>query len=119
MTEDTAIDTSRPHVSALLWADILGKPFRDHDHPIESNDVKKTRGRPRKLVNQIGGKQTHKMSDDEPEFRNLLPSSIHKIVMDYKEYIQEGNTPKFALDEICKLYRIPYAQAFNICADSY
>jgi hypothetical protein len=117
MTEDTAIDTSRPHVSALLWADILGKPFQDHENPI-STEVK-TRGRPRKVVNKVGAKRTHKMSDDEPEFRNLLPSSIHKIVLDYKEYIQEGSSPKIALENICKLYRIPYAQAFNICADEY
>ena len=119
MSEDTSIAISpiqeKPHVSALLWEDILGTPFKPHTETIDGE--KKTRGRPRKHVPTNDGKVLHQVSDAEPETRNLLPSTIHKIILDYKEYVQEGMKPKAALDEICKLYRVPYGQAFNILAD--
>ena len=106
------IEVCRPHVSALLWDSILGTPFKPN---LESDVMKKTRGRPRKNMN----KNTHKMSDAEPEIRNLLPSTIRKIIADYKEYVQEGVTPKQALENVCNLYRVSYAQTFNICVDEY
>jgi hypothetical protein len=104
---------ARPHVSALLWEDLLKKPF---EVTTEYTPIK-TRGRPRKYLPTTVGKHDHKMSDEESDVRNLLPSSIEKLIMDYKEYVQEGKTPKQALDEVCKLYRVPYGQAFNICVD--
>jgi hypothetical protein len=101
----------RPHVSALLWESVLGVPFE-----LRKEDVK-TRGRPRKYLPIIEGQEDHKLSDVEPELRQLLPMTIHKIILDYKEYVEEGLTPKLALEEVCKLYSIPYGQAFNIVVD--
>ena len=99
-----------PHVSALLWDSIVGIPF-------QIDEVKKTRGRPRKLVETNIERTTHQMGDSEPETRNLLHTTVHKIILDYKEYVEEGMSPRLALEEVCKLYRVPYAQAFNICVD--
>lgn len=107
----------RPHVSALLWESILKKPFELR--PGIPGEVKKTRGRPRKYFPKVEGVHRHKMNDEEPDSRNLLPATIKKLTLDFKEYLQEGKIPREALDEICKLYRIPYAQAFNICVDCY
>lgn len=103
------------HVSALLWEDLLGTPFI----PIpEVADQPKTRGRPRKYgLPVIEGLNKHTMSDEELDTRQLLPNTIDSLILDYKEYVQEGKRPKEALDLICELYRIPYAHAFNICAD--
>lgn len=106
--------TERPHVSALLWDSILKTPFE-----LRHEDVVKTRGRPRKDQKVETGTISHKMGDVEPQNRQLLQSTIHKIELDFKEYLQEGTTPKEALENICKLYRIPYGQAFNICSDVY
>lgn len=114
MSEEATAITPRPSVSALLWEDLLGTKFQPH----AETDVKKTRGRPRKIFN-VGSKRTHKMSDAEPETRNLLSATEHKLMLDFKEYVQEGASPRDALDQVCRLYRVPYAQAFNICADSY
>jgi hypothetical protein len=106
--ENNNIDASKPHVSALIWESILGTSYHA-DHP----EIKKTRGRPRKET----AKNVHKMSDEEPENRNLLKSTERKIILDYREYVQEGIPPIKAIEIICDLYRVPYAQVFNICAD--
>jgi hypothetical protein len=107
-----ATDTDKSHVSALIYDTILGVPFvRD---PVK---VTKTRGRPRKYFAPIEGHQTIKVSDEESDNRQLLHDTTEKIIMDYKEYVEEGMSPRDALKTVSELYRIPYGQAFNICAD--
>jgi hypothetical protein len=73
------------------------------------------RGRPRKYHPQIENKRSHTLSDSEREIRTLMPITKHKIVLDFKEYLEENFTPKKALEEICNLYNITYFQAFGIC----
>jgi hypothetical protein len=110
MSENNISHEQTPHVSALLWETILGTSF-------EVKEVAKTRGRPRRLVQSNDGKHIHKLGDNDPEVRNLLPNSIKNLIEDYKEYVYEGLTPKQALEEVCKLYRVPYGYAFNLCSD--
>ena len=98
--------------SNFSW-ETLGK-VSDLNKPI---DVVKTRGRPRKDIPLVEG--AHKLSDVEPELQKLVPSTIHKIILDFKEYIQEGVIPRVAFENIGELYQISYAQAFSICEDSY
>jgi hypothetical protein len=108
-------EAARPHVSALLWEDLLGTPFTPNPQVAEQP---KTRGRPRKYgLPVVEGLNKHTMSDEELDTRNLLQNTIDSLILDYKEYVQEGKKPKEALVLIGELYRIPYAQAFNICAD--
>ena len=109
MSENNISQEQTPHVSALLWESILGTPF-------EVKEVK-TRGRPRRIVQSNDGKHIHKLGDNDPEVRQLLPASVKNLIEDYKEYVFEGLTPKHALEEVCKLYRVPYGYAFNLCAD--
>jgi hypothetical protein len=59
------------------------------------------------------------MEDNEDkvmDIRYLLPITKHKIVLDFKEYLEENWVPKKALEKICELYKITYFQAYNICA---
>jgi len=110
-----SVEASRPHVSALLWEDLLGTPFTPNPQVAEQP---KTRGRPRKYgLPVVEGLNKHAMGDEELDTRQLLPNTIDSLILDYKEYVQEGKKPKEALDLICELYRIPYSQAFNICVD--
>ena len=109
ISQEQATQEQAPHVSALLWESILATPFEVKEG--------KTRGRPRRLVQSNDGKHIHKLGDNDPEVRNLLPNSIKNLIEDYKEYVQEGLTPKLALEEVAKLYRVPYGYAFNLCAD--
>jgi hypothetical protein len=79
----------------------------------------KTKGRPRKYFPEVVNKRTHTLGDSEPDLRNLLPMTERKIILDFREYLEEGKTPKQALDFICDLYKITYFQAFGICEKEY
>lgn len=98
--------------SNFSW-ETLGK-VSELNRPI---DVVKTRGRPRKDIPLVEG--AHKLSDVEPILQKLTPLTIHTIILDFKEYIQEGVVPRVAFENISSLYQISYAQAFSICEDSY
>ena len=97
MSENNISQEQTPHISALLWESILGTPFKVKEEV-------KTRGRPRRLVQSNDGKHVHKLGDNDPEVRQLLPASVKNLIEDYKEYVFEGLTPKQALEEVCKLY---------------
>ena len=79
----------------------------------------KTKGRPRKYFPEVVNKRTHTLGDSEPDLRSLLPMTERKIILDFREYLEEGKTPKQALDFICDLYKITYFQAFGICEKEY
>lgn len=107
-------DASELTVSALIWESVFKTPFQS-----DQRTFKRSRGRPKKHVPIIDGKTVHKLGDEELDARSLIPSSIHKLILDFKEYIEEGKSPKEALELVSELYKIPYVQAFNICADEY
>ena len=77
------------------------------------------RGRPRKYLPCDEHKHTHNMGDNERDrdLKTLRPITKHKIILDFKEYLEEGCVPKKALESICELYGITYFQAFTICED--
>jgi len=104
---------NKPHVSALIFESVLGVPFQVK----EVTKTVKVRGRPRKQQPDQVGFTTVKISDEETDNRQLLPDTIDKLRADYREYVEEGLKPLKALEEVAKLYRVPYNQAFNLCAD--
>jgi len=109
------VDQPTQHVSALLWETLIGTPYVPK---AEFDEPPKARGRPRKHgLPEFVGVNNHVLSDEEVDTRNLKQSSIDMLIVDYKEYVTEGKTPKQALEEVSKLYRVPYGQAFNLCAD--
>ena len=58
---------------------------------IEPLPQPKTRGRPKKH-NIVRPDNVHTISsgDKEPETRFLRPVSVHKIILDFNEYVSEG-----------------------------
>ena len=107
-----------PHpVSALVW-----EQFNDKlGHSCKLERVKRTRGRPRKhnLPPPLEGTLSVKISDVEGKEQSLTYEISRKLILDFKEYLEEGLAPRYALDEVCKLYDVSYVQAFNLCADEY
>ena len=76
----------------------------------------KPRGRPRKYIQNVENCHRHTLGDNELEVRSLLPITKYKIVLDFKEYMEENWVPKKALEKICELYNITYFQAYGICS---
>ena len=96
------------------------------EHVIEDEEVeavivpvKKPRGRPRKdrheKIQSEVGKIVHVMEDDAINFKTILPDTIHKIKLDFKEYLEEGLSITTAIKMITTLYKIPYQPAHRIC----
>ena len=81
----------------------------------EKPNFTRPRGRPRKHFSMVENLHTHTLEDSDRDIRILMPMTKHKIILDFKEYLEEGSTPKTALENICKLYNITYFQAFSIC----
>lgn len=109
-------ETETPNQSALLTDLLFNKISKAHEnlHGID----KRGRGRPKKHnIPEVVGKQHHKMSDEEEPVRTLTFQTQRKIQLDYREFAAEGYRPKDAIEKLCELYKIPYSQAFNICAD--
>jgi hypothetical protein len=82
-------------------------------------EFSRPRGRPRKYIPNVDNCRRHTMEDNEDkvmDIRYLLPITKHKIILDFKEYLEENWVPKKALEKICELYKITYFQAYNICA---
>jgi hypothetical protein len=119
MTEPTnvTIEQDRPHVSSLIWESILAKPFEVR------TTIKnpKQRGRPRKdqLPVQEVGVISNILSDKDRKAVVCDKATLFKIELDFKEYIEEGMSPKTALETLVNLYNLPYAYLFNALSDSY
>lgn len=112
--------TRKQQIASLVWQQFVHPelvPKPQHQQIAENaNPVTgKTRGRPRKYLPAVQGKTVHRMSDSEEPIRKLRPETIHKVILDFKEYLDEGKTAREAMEEIAKLYAIPYSQAYMIC----
>ena len=76
------------------------------------------RGRPRKHIPTVDNCRRHVLGDEEnSDQRILLPITKHKIILDFKEYMEENWVPKKAIEQICSLYSVPYKQAYSICQE--
>jgi len=103
---DLNVSSMAQEISTLIWNDFL--------YPLVPQQKQKLRrGRPSIQEARPG---EHYLSDvNDNSTRSLLPLTLHKIKLDFIEFINEKVQRRQAIENIAKLYDIPYQQAYNIC----
>lgn len=102
-------------VTDFIWQSIVSEITPLAESCSEPPKFTRPRGRPKTNVPKVQGVRVNRMEDHDYDLRHLSKMTIHKIILDFKEFIEENKTIQQALNGIASLYSIPYVQAYNLC----